>query len=270
MNFSGFSGNEALRERLSASAAAGNLSHAYIIFGASAETRLKLAEILSSAMVCSSDSAEKPCMVCRDCRKATRSIHPDIRLVTRDKDKRYYGIDIIRDMVKDASILPNEADRKVYIIPEGDLLTPPCQNAALKILEEPPSFTSFIILADNPGSFLETFRSRCIDLFLSADNTNIDENSLARDIINVFTKKDQLGMVSAALRLEKCERPDMIDTLTALRDGFVKEAKSAGVTRSLFIEAADLTSRLLLMADANVGAGLIAGMLASGCNTILK
>lgn len=269
MNFPGLSGNAALKARLSSSLAAGGLSHAHIIYGEDEGSRLSLAKILASAMVCTGIS-EKPCMSCRDCRKAERLIHPDIKLVVREKDKRSYGIDIIRDMVQDASVIPNEADKKVYIIPDGDFLTPPCQNAALKVLEEPPKYAAFIILAENPGSFLETLRSRCVELFLSAEANNQVENSAAEDFIRIFRLGDPLAIAAFAVNLEKLDRNDIILFLTGLRDAFVRELRHEEADKRRFFAAVDLIGRLLEMTEANVGTGFIAGAFAVGCNTILK
>ncbi len=270
MNFPGLSGNAALKSRLSSSFAAGGLSHAYIIYGEDEGSRLALAKILASAMVCTDMEGERPCTRCRDCRKAERLIHPDIKLVLREKDKRYYGIDIIRSMVRDASVIPNEADKKVYIIPDGDFLSPPCQNAALKVLEEPPGYVAFIILAENPGSFLETLRSRCVELFLSAEPAVAAENGAVEDFIRIFRHGDPLGIAAFAANLEKLERNDIILFLTGLRDAFVRELRHEEAYRRHFFAVTDLIGRLLEMAEANVGTGFIAGAFAVGCNTILK
>ncbi len=270
MNFPGLSGNTALKSRLSSSLAAGGLSHAYIIYGEDEANRLALAKILASAMVCTDTEGERPCTHCRDCRKAERLIHPDIKLVLREKDKRNYGIDIIRDMVQDASVIPNEADKKVYIIPDGDFLTPPCQNAALKVLEEPPAYAAFIILAENPGSFLETLRSRCVELFLSIDASSAVQNSGAEDFIRIFRLGDPLKIAAFSVNLEKLDRNDIILFLTGLRDALVRELRKEETDKRRFFAAVDLIARLLEMTEANVGTGFIAGAFTVGCNTILK
>lgn len=269
MNFPGLSGNAALKARLSSAFTAGSLSHAYIIYGENENNRLALARILASAMVCSG-SGERPCMLCRDCRKAEKLIHPDIKLVLREKDKRSYGIDIIRGMVQDAAIIPNEADRKVYIIPDGDLLTPACQNAALKLLEEPPKYAAFIILAENPGSFLETVRSRCVELFLSAGEDDALETHEAEGFLAIFKPHQALKIAEYAAKLEKLEKAEVIPFYTALRSAFVRELRRDGSDSERLFAAIELTGRLLEMAEANVGTGFIAGAFAVGCNTILK
>jgi len=271
MNFPGLDGNAALRARLAGAMSSGGLSHAYIIYGESCEARLKLAEILAAAMVCSG-KGDKPCMLCKDCRKAAGGIHPDIKLVLREKDKRSYGIEIIRDMAADAFVLPNEAEKKVYIIPDGDCLTPPCQNAALKVLEEPPRYAAFILLAENPGNFLETLRSRCIELFMGSAPGYVPENEgLSIDFIRIFNTRDPLEVASFAVGLEKLEKSELMDFLTGLKAALVNEMRlDFTVDRDLRFKACNLVSRLIEMAESNVGTGLIAGALAVGANKILK
>jgi hypothetical protein len=271
MNFPGFDGNEALKARLSAAMASGGLSHAYIIYGESRGSMEKLAQILAAAMVCSGTD-EKPCTHCKDCRKAFGGIHPDIKLVLKEKDKRNYAIEIIRNMAADAFVMPNEAEKKVYIIPEGDFLTDLCQNAALKVLEEPPAYASFIILAENPGNFLETLRSRCIELFVGLDDSEAPENnSLASDFIRIFKDGDPLEMASFAVGLEKLGKAELTDFLEKLYTALVREMRyGIAPDKEPYFKACDLISLLIKMAERNVGAGAISGALAVGANTILK
>lgn len=271
MNFPGLDGNTALKARLSEAMASGGLSHAYIIYGENRGTLQRLADILAAAMVCSG-TGERPCLHCRDCRKVFGGIHPDIKPVLREKDKRNYAIDTIRNMASDAFVMPNEAEKKVYVIPDGDCLTHPCQNAALRVLEEPPVHAAFILLAENPGSFLETLRSRCIELFISYEpsETPVDE-SLALEFINIFEDGGPLDMASFAVGLEKLDRGELMEFLTGLSAALVRKMR-LDITRDRerYFKACDLVSRLIKMAQSNVGAGAISGALAVEANTILK
>ena len=150
-----------------------NLSHAYIIYSPNVDEGFDEAKRLAAAMICES-GAGKACMNCRHCSKVMRDIHPDITVVERPLDddgkkRREIYVWQIRDIVADALVLPNEAEKKVYIIKEGSCMNTEAQNAFLKILEEPPKFVSFIIIAQNTGSLLETVRSRCASISLSAE-----------------------------------------------------------------------------------------------------
>ena len=105
---------------------ASRLSQSYIIAAPSADDCDAQAARLAARAVCSG-AEPKPCGKCRDCRKAAAGIHPDIidvRRMTDDKGrpKREIMVDQVRAMAADASILPNEAERKVYVIHEAELM----------------------------------------------------------------------------------------------------------------------------------------------------
>ena len=147
-------------------------SHAYIIAAPSQEG-YAAARALAKDMLCTQTLEGTACGLCENCRKAEKGIHPDIITVERllddeGKPKRVDGIDLsgmtqeqARAVVADAVILPNEAEKKVYIIRDAGRMNPDAQNALLKILEEPPRFAAFILVTDAEGALLETVRSRC-------------------------------------------------------------------------------------------------------------
>jgi len=157
-------GNERLKENLNYAAKTGKFSHFYVISGPEGSGKHTLAKLLSAALVCSETG--KPCLCCSHCQKADRDNHPDIIYVD-DPEKKTVPVDLIRKAREDMYVRPNEADRKVYIIPRGQDLAVPGQNALLKILEEPPAYGVFIILTTNPEKLLPTVRSRCTELAMS-------------------------------------------------------------------------------------------------------
>ena len=57
---------------------------------------------------------------------------------------------------------------RVCIIDSADELNRNSENAILKLLEEPPSNTLFILISSSPGRLLPTIRSRCMGLELRA------------------------------------------------------------------------------------------------------
>lgn len=92
-------------------------------------------------------------------KKALKSQHPDVIFVTADEGKQAIAVKTIREMRLDAFITPTEALKKVYII-DGEMRDD-AQNALLTILEQPPSFSIFIILATTKEQLLPTVLSRC-------------------------------------------------------------------------------------------------------------
>lgn len=63
------------------------LSHAYIVSSASENARMGKAFYLAEKMLCQSEG-ERPCGVCRDCRKVKARVHPDLAVVERITDDK--------------------------------------------------------------------------------------------------------------------------------------------------------------------------------------
>ena len=166
MRFDGFIGNTELKARLSAACAAGKLSHGFLLCGVEGSGRHTLARIIASAMQCEGQDA--PCGRCSACRKIAASMHPDV-ITVNDPEHKQVSVDVIREMRADVFIRPNEGKRKIYIIEQS--VRTEGQNALLKVLEEPPQYAAFIILATHPDAVLPTIRSRCVTLHLSPVRT---------------------------------------------------------------------------------------------------
>lgn len=154
-----FSLTPALRDEINSVIINRRLPHAVVIASGDYMSRIEFALFLSAAYLCSEDNA--PCGECKNCKKIANSIHPDVQLFEREKDKKEFSVKIIRDFIKnDAFIKPNEADGKVFIIKDAESMNINAQNAMLKIFEEPPVGVKFILCCDSVTSLLETIRSR--------------------------------------------------------------------------------------------------------------
>ena len=84
--------------------------------------------------------------------------HPDLILVPPDGTQ--IKIDQIRDL-KEYLSLKGVSKHRVVIIDQAGKMNLQAQNALLKILEEPPEGTVFILIANNRGELLPTILSRC-------------------------------------------------------------------------------------------------------------
>ena len=141
----------------------GRRPHAVLIDGASAEDRTKLALLCARMIVCENKD-RTPCGECEHCRKAKGDLHPDIITITKPEDKKHFVKDDVKKMVADAYLTPNEADTKVFIIKEMQQMTEESQNLLLKILEEPPRYTAFVLTSDNSNAVIGTVLSRVVKL----------------------------------------------------------------------------------------------------------
>jgi len=240
----------------------GRLSHAYIVSG-------ELADALAVTAVCSGNDWERPCGSCIHCSKALRQIHPDIIFVSKLPDKREILVDQIRRLKKDVIVVPNEADRKVYIVNDADTMNTNAQNAFLQILEEPPKFVVFILRTDNPAALLPTVRSRCMELKATQkqDAPDIKASEIAGEFFSAI-KRGNAQLTAFMFRLEKLDKNIFPAFLSAAREQaalMLKAAVSGPFETSIPPETLARAESILVkaeeMSDLNVSPGHISGMI---------
>ena len=100
------------------------------------------------------------CGICDACRRIARIIHPDVVLL-EPGDTGTIKIEQIRDVIDRAAYRPFEGSRRVVIVEDADAMVPAAQSALLKILEEPPSASVFMLVSSLPDALLPTVQSRC-------------------------------------------------------------------------------------------------------------
>lgn len=139
-----------------------HVAHAFLFYGSDISTQLETALWLACSLNCHQfNKSSGPCGECGSCSKIMRSTHPDVTVHVPQGALRIIRIEQIRKIQEEACYRPFEGKAKIVIIQEADLLHLAAANALLKILEEPPSFTFFILLTTHPESVLATIQSRC-------------------------------------------------------------------------------------------------------------
>jgi DNA polymerase-3 subunit delta' len=158
-------GQEQIKEHLQNALSANKVSHAYIIEGERSSGKEFIARIFAMALQCEQGGIE-PCGECHSCRQALSHNQPDIIFISHEKPNTI-GVEDIRDQINnDIGIKPYSSPRKIYIMNEGEKMTPQAQNALLKTLEEPPEYAVILILTTNVDELLPTIRSRCVVLHM--------------------------------------------------------------------------------------------------------
>ena len=209
MSITAFDLNNPVEKNLAAMLASGRFPHAVILEGGTASERLALAKKLAAALVCSAGRANAPCGICSHCKKAAADSHADIPFYTAEDKPRAFKVDLVRDIRSDAYIIPNEADKKVFILENAHTMGNEGQNAILKILEEPPSYVNFIMLCSSKSGFLPTVLSRATVFTIGeAKNDDDAENraaavEAAMGIARAVTAIDDIELVRAAAVFEK-------------------------------------------------------------------
>ena len=157
-------GHEKAIRTLNRSIEAGRLAHSYLITGPANVGKTTLALDIARVANCVSDS--RPCGDCRQCQRVTTRLHPDVRVIGLEaarsgRLRTQISIDQVREIQRDASLLPFEGQRRVFIFENGDRLSGEAANSLLKTLEEPPESVVIILVASDVNAVLPTILSRC-------------------------------------------------------------------------------------------------------------
>lgn len=166
-------GEEQIKEHFKTAIAQDKVSHAYIFEGEAGCGKKTLAYAFAKMIQCEKGDGTA-CGVCHSCIQADSMNHPDIITVTH-KSVSTIGVDDVRtQIVNDIDIKPYNGRRKIYIVPDAELMTNEAQNALLKTFEEPPTYGVIMLLATNAGRFLPTILSRSVKLTVKpVDNRKV-------------------------------------------------------------------------------------------------
>ena len=197
---------------------------ATLLTGEDGEALLAEARRMAQLLLCPRHHRDGNYGDCGCCRKIFRDIHPDVSFIRREYQtdgktlRRDIVVDQIRAVAKDSVVLPNEADRKLYVFPEADLLNLNAQNALLKLLEEPPQGVYFLLCSRNPDILLPTVRSRCGVRTVAGEKEESDEalSVLAREYLSALG--DELALLRWEARAEKLDMTAMRSLLPILEE----------------------------------------------------
>ena len=141
-------------------ATTGTMTHAWLITGPPGSGRSIGALCFAAALQCSADSTPG-CGQCRACVTTMAGTHADVRRVI--PEGLSIGVDEMRGIVGIASRRPSTGRWQIVVIEDADRLTEGAANALLKVVEEPPPSTVFLLCAPSvdPEDISITLRSRC-------------------------------------------------------------------------------------------------------------
>ncbi|MCV7024478.1 DNA polymerase III subunit delta' [Mycolicibacterium novocastrense] len=138
----------------------GSMTHAWLITGPPGSGRSVAALCFAAALQCTSDGVPG-CGECRACTTTMAGTHADVRRII--PEGLSIGVDDMRTIVQIASRRPGTGRWQVVLIEDADRLTEGAANALLKVVEEPPPSTVFLLCAPSvdPEDIAITLRSRC-------------------------------------------------------------------------------------------------------------
>ena len=149
---------------------------------------------------------------------AINGSNPNLLLVDILSEKKNIDINQIRELINNLNKSSFNSKERFVIIDNIETLNKSSINALLKVLEEPPSNTYFILI-NNDRFILPTLKSRCINFKISLDHkTSISViNKILDDDIMKFINKDLInyyltpGQIYNLIEFFKMQKHDLMD-----------------------------------------------------------
>ncbi|MEQ1661375.1 MAG: DNA polymerase III subunit delta' [Thiobacillus sp.] len=173
------------------------------------------------------------CGQCAACHWVDMGSHPDFRRVTlqekttKDGDvKMATAIDVeqAREAVDFVQLSTYRAGHRVVLVDPADTLNLASANALLKVLEEPPLNTVFVLVSDQPRRLLPTIRSRCTRL-----DIGLPDAGLALQWLREQQVDDPAGLLAlsggAPLDALNWAQSDELDVRRSLLDSLAQPTK---------------------------------------------
>ncbi len=118
------------------------------------------------------------CNYCRLCESIPKAIHPDFIYMASEKTEILR--ERIADLIHYAYEKSVEVPRKLLVIEEAHLMNAEASNTLLKVLEEPPPSTVFVLISSRPDALLETIYSRVSKLRLKSRGKLVTKEYIER------------------------------------------------------------------------------------------
>ena len=230
MYFKDIIGQDEVVALLRAAVAEGRIPHAQLICGGEGVGKLVLAIAYARYLCCTHRNSEDACGECPSCKKFDKLVHPDLHFTfpvyKKDPNRGPLSDDFIDkwrqavaenpymklnqwmdhigtenqqgliytsqgdEVIRKLTLKSSEGGYKVMIVWMAEKMNAECSNKLLKMIEEPPAQTIFLLVAETPDLLLPTIQSRVQRLTLRP----IEEDVMARALCERF------GLVDADAR----------------------------------------------------------------------
>jgi DNA polymerase-3 subunit gamma/tau len=186
-------------EKLKSFLSAKEMPQSFLFAGPKGAGKTSAARILAKTINCPDRKQGEACGKCDNCKEIDRNRVIDIIEMDGASNR---GIEDVRSLKEKAYLLPTKLKYKVFIIDEVHMLTKDAFNALLKLIEEPPKHTIFVLCTTDPDKIPDTVLSRLIRI----DFRKGSKEDLKRSLEKIIKgEKIKIGSEAVELILEKSD-----------------------------------------------------------------
>lgn len=200
MLFNDIPGLDSVKDILQQSVHRNHVAHALLFDGSSGSGALAMALAFATYLNCENKTSNDACGQCASCRKMSKFAHPDVHyifpvaktkkqevatsdafmplwrefltqspfvsfsewldFVQADNKQAIIAVEEARNILRKLYLKAYEGEYKILLIWKPELMNIPSSNALLKILEEPPAKTLFLLVSDQSDKLIPTIQSR--------------------------------------------------------------------------------------------------------------
>ena len=206
-------GHEKLLDKIKSEEYFKQIPHAQLFHGPRGNGSLGLVMLIAKTLLCEDVIDFEPCDSCSSCKRVMGFVHPDLHIAFptvqaisktsfgvlddwRELTKKGFHFNISdwinhidskgrkpiisveesKEIIKKMTLKSFEGGYKVVIIWMAEYMNTECSNKLLKLIEEPPERTVFLLLASEPHKILPTTLSRTQKVFVpKIDDVSVQE-----------------------------------------------------------------------------------------------
>lgn len=257
MSFEPILGQDRALRRIRALLASERIPPALLFYGPGGVGKTLAAIETAKVLNClSSSPSPKACSRCANCEAIDRGLHLDVKRVNASyqagllgeevEKQRNLKVDTVRHLLKDLEKKALLGPWKVAIVEEAHTLVPEAANALLKMLEEPPPQTLWILVTSQREKLLPTVTSRCHGIRFGPLPDSVLEACLKERLGSGDLKAAALAEGSISRALELSASP-AFKALENLRSPTAPFALAEALPRELYLARSQAEECLYLL-----------------------
>ena len=141
----------------------GSMHHAYLFFGREGIGKEILINSISNLILCENNKPVS-CGKCQNCSLILSCNHPDLHILSKEETKKNISISQVLDLKKRVYESSFLGKNKIISISNLETMSRDASDAILKILEEPPNNTYFLMSSNLIHLIPTTIRSRSSEI----------------------------------------------------------------------------------------------------------